>query len=225
MFLWPLLGSSHSGPKTSPKLRKVAKRTLLYVFKWQSFTKIYTYSKHISGATTSLICSATNISILTILGGNELGWICMSSCVSDVRASFTKIFANLIFELQVVINALVLYWISTPSTSYHKQHNLPRDRYSLPTMDLTALTITAVPQSPVEGRSSVDAKGQQPRSPVQDSFRNMTIPDEMFDYIPKDQLQWRDVDDNDYEGTTDSSPPSSDTAPDTQKDIRVVIHS
>ncbi|KAJ3987435.1 hypothetical protein F5890DRAFT_1405146 [Lentinula detonsa] len=70
MFLWPLW-ISHP---MSPRLRSIAKRTLY-------------------GASTSLITSMINIAILFLLGGNELGWICLSSCVADVT-----------------INSLALFW-------------------------------------------------------------------------------------------------------------------
>jgi hypothetical protein len=61
MFLYPLWVSK----PFSPRLRSVAKRTLC-------------------GATVSLFSSAVNIAVMLILSGNELGWICLSSCISDV---------------------------------------------------------------------------------------------------------------------------------------------
>ncbi|KAJ4465450.1 hypothetical protein J3R30DRAFT_3315439, partial [Lentinula aciculospora] len=57
----------------SPRLRSVAKRTLY-------------------GATISLISSAVNIMIMLLLSGNELGWVCMTACVSDVSSSCARLF-------------------------------------------------------------------------------------------------------------------------------------
>ncbi|KAG8814859.1 hypothetical protein FRC17_000942 [Serendipita sp. 399] len=74
MFLWPLWSSS----MLSPNLRRVASRTVIA-----------------SGA--ALTISATNMTILTILHGHELGWICLGSCTTDV-----------------VVNALVLFWLTRP---------------------------------------------------------------------------------------------------------------
>ncbi|KAF5311544.1 hypothetical protein D9758_018767 [Tetrapyrgos nigripes] len=173
MFLWPLCGfwPRHTGAKTSPKLREVAKKTLY-------------------GATVSLICSAANISILSALGGNELGWVCMSSCVSDV-----------------VINAVVLYWISTPPRSACSRDDVSQDRYSLPTMDLSVLSATAIPHSKGEEESGntkahrvlqgISATEQQPQR--NDRLVELAIPDELFDYIPKEHLGWRRSQDDDYQ--------------------------
>ncbi|KAG8786645.1 hypothetical protein FRC15_010985 [Serendipita sp. 397] len=74
LFLWPLWSSN----MLSPNLRRVATRTLIA-----------------SGA--ALGISATNITILTIMHGRELGWICLASCSTDV-----------------VVNALVLFWLTRP---------------------------------------------------------------------------------------------------------------
>ncbi|KAJ3760003.1 hypothetical protein F5880DRAFT_1470418, partial [Lentinula raphanica] len=81
MFLWPLW-KSHP---MSPRLRSIAKRTLY-------------------GASTSLISSMINIAILFLLGGNELGWICISSCVADVGFSFSTIGSNCASATEKIIS-------------------------------------------------------------------------------------------------------------------------
>ncbi|KAJ3993606.1 hypothetical protein F5050DRAFT_1780632 [Lentinula boryana] len=109
----------------SPRLRSVAKRTLY-------------------GATISLISSAVNILIMLLLSGSELGWICITSCVSDV-----------------VINSFAVFCVSSGTYS----SGTIRDRFSLPTMDMSALTFAATESSrPTAGSS--------------------TIPETCYDYLP-----------------------------------------
>ncbi|THU98139.1 hypothetical protein K435DRAFT_753241 [Dendrothele bispora CBS 962.96] len=144
MFLWPLW-RSHI---ISPPLRHVAKRTLY-------------------GACASLILSASNIAILTAVGGNENGYICLSACVTDVT-----------------LNALVLFWVS--SSSYPSRgHDVPRDRFSLPTLDVSILTV--VPDAGV----SVSPPGEPIVSPPistrsQGPCHGQSLPEEYFDYIPRE---------------------------------------
>ncbi|KAG8888589.1 hypothetical protein FRB98_007353 [Tulasnella sp. 332] len=73
LFVYPLRTSS----LISPELRKVASRTLL-------------------SSAAALATSAVNIAVLTFLHGHERGWVCLTSCASDVT-----------------INALVLFWVTT----------------------------------------------------------------------------------------------------------------
>ncbi|KAJ7111777.1 hypothetical protein C8R44DRAFT_253149 [Mycena epipterygia] len=70
LFLWPLLRS------TSARLRRVATRTL--------FASIV-----------ALTTSTVNITVLTILKGHELGWVCLASCGTDV-----------------IFNAAALFWVT-----------------------------------------------------------------------------------------------------------------
>ncbi|KAJ7679366.1 hypothetical protein DFH06DRAFT_1316292 [Mycena polygramma] len=72
LFLWPLLRSRHS----SARLRSVATRTLVA-----------------SGA--ALTTSTINITVLTIMKGHQLGWICLSSCGADM-----------------IFNAAALFWVT-----------------------------------------------------------------------------------------------------------------
>ncbi|CAE6529074.1 unnamed protein product [Rhizoctonia solani] len=72
MFLWPLFRSRLS----NPKIKKMAMRTLAAAF---------------AGLTTSTI----NIAVLTIMHGQQLGWVCLGSCGTDVT-----------------VNALVLFWVT-----------------------------------------------------------------------------------------------------------------
>ncbi|KDQ61826.1 hypothetical protein JAAARDRAFT_55148 [Jaapia argillacea MUCL 33604] len=77
LFLFPLLRTRFP----SPTVRRVAVRTMF-------------------AAVVALITSATNVTILTIMHGRQLGWVCLGSCGTDV-----------------IINALVLFWVTGSSTS------------------------------------------------------------------------------------------------------------
>ncbi|KAJ1305484.1 hypothetical protein OPQ81_000491 [Rhizoctonia solani] len=82
MFLWPLFRSRLS----NPKIKKMAMRTLVAAF-------------------AALTTSTVNIAILTIMHGQQLGWVCLGSCGTDVMA-----------------NALVLFWVTdsvSPNSSQH----------------------------------------------------------------------------------------------------------
>ncbi|KAJ3780325.1 hypothetical protein GGU10DRAFT_152964 [Lentinula aff. detonsa] len=142
MFLWPLW-ISHP---MSPRLRSIAKRTLY-------------------GASTSLISSMINIAILFLLGGNELGWICLSSCVTDVT-----------------INSLALFWLSSSSSL---SGDVVQDRFSLPTMDMSALTFVRIDST----RPTAITSAQDTLQPQLGS--SATIPEAFFDYIPSVQMTLR----------------------------------
>ncbi|KAJ4497735.1 hypothetical protein C8R41DRAFT_184408 [Lentinula lateritia] len=157
MFLWPLW-LSHP---MSPKLRSITKRTLY-------------------GASTSLVSSMINIAILFLLGGNELGWVCLSSCVADVT-----------------VNSLALFWLSSGSSW---SGDVVRDRFSLPAMDMSALTFVHIesatrptllgqPSTIIASESTQDS--HQPHVPM--------IPEAYFDYIPSEHRTLR----NDTEEKTE----------------------
>ncbi|KAF7292532.1 hypothetical protein MKEN_01472200 [Mycena kentingensis (nom. inval.)] len=61
LFIWPILRSKHS----TMQMRGVATRTLI-------------------AAGVALTTSTVNIAVLTILHGNELGWVCLGSCSTNV---------------------------------------------------------------------------------------------------------------------------------------------
>ncbi|KAE9410088.1 hypothetical protein BT96DRAFT_466631 [Gymnopus androsaceus JB14] len=133
MFLWPLW-TSHL---MSPRLRSVAKRTLY-------------------GATTSLLSSTINIVILVLLGGDELGWICLSSCVTDV-----------------MINSFALFWVSSSS----HPSDVIGDRYSVPAMDMSALTFVHTEST----RPTVQSTLLSTQATLQPMA---TIPETYYDYLP-----------------------------------------
>ncbi|KAF8826958.1 hypothetical protein HHX47_DHR5000845 [Lentinula edodes] len=149
MFLWPLW-LSHP---MSPKLRSIAKRTLY-------------------GASTSLVSSMINIAILFLLGGNELGWVCLSSCVADVT-----------------VNSLALFWLSSGSSW---SGDVVRDRFSLPTMDMSALTFVHI-----ESATRPTLSGQPSTIIVSESTQDShqphvsMIPEAYFDYIPSEHRTLR----------------------------------
>ncbi|OCH85107.1 hypothetical protein OBBRIDRAFT_763424 [Obba rivulosa] len=72
LFLWPIYRARFR----SARIRRVAVRTT-----W--------------AAAVALTTSCLNIFILTLMHGRQLGWVCLSSCVTDV-----------------VINASVLFWVT-----------------------------------------------------------------------------------------------------------------
>jgi len=140
MFLWPLWRSK----LISHKLRKVATRTLY-------------------GACASLTTSAVNVAILTALKGDEFGWVCLGSCVTDVT-----------------LNAVVFSWVTSRSESPSR---MTFDRFSLPTMDVGPLMLAGTDCSqerkPEHGGGSTLQPPHELPSPVPTSF---------YDYIPRDQL-------------------------------------
>jgi len=69
LFLYPLYRSHNL---TTP-LRRLAKRTL-----W--------------AALVALVTSATNVAILMVLHGQELGWVCLGSCTADVTINAIALF-------------------------------------------------------------------------------------------------------------------------------------
>lgn len=69
MFLHPLYKSSN----LPPRVKAIAKRTLI-------------------AASVALVTSAVNICILTILHGEELGWICLASCGADVAINAIAVY-------------------------------------------------------------------------------------------------------------------------------------
>ncbi|KDQ61828.1 hypothetical protein JAAARDRAFT_66874 [Jaapia argillacea MUCL 33604] len=77
LFLYPLLRTRFP----SPTVRRVAVRTTF-------------------AAVMALLTSATNVAILTIMHGRQLGWVCLGSCGTDV-----------------IVNALVIFWVTGSSTS------------------------------------------------------------------------------------------------------------
>ncbi|KAK1226327.1 hypothetical protein PQX77_010712 [Marasmius sp. AFHP31] len=91
--------------------------------------------------------------------------------------------------MDVTINAILLFWVSGPSTSSHSDECT--DRFSLPRMDMGALT---VPESAAQARTETTLTGTTVQSPTM-----MKFPEEMYDYIPKDHRHQIDEE----EGETD----------------------
>lgn len=158
MFLWPFWRSH----PMSPKLRAIAKRTLY-------------------AACGSLTVSAVNYIIMIAMNGEELGWICLISCVTDVT-----------------INAILLFWVSSGSSARSGEC---RDRFSLPRMDMTALTFpddieatTASGSGSPAVRVAATTTTTTTTSTTLKNASNMSqksptlikFPHEMFDYIPRD---------------------------------------
>jgi hypothetical protein len=83
LFLFPLWQS----PNLSPRVRRIATRTTL-------------------AALVALATSTTNMLILTLMHGEQLGWVCLGSCGADV-----------------VGNALALFWVTAgpPDETAHSR--------------------------------------------------------------------------------------------------------
>ncbi|KAK7031087.1 hypothetical protein VNI00_013691 [Paramarasmius palmivorus] len=119
-----------------------------------------------SAACGSLTVSAINILIMIGLHGNEVAWICLTNCVIDVT-----------------VNSLFLFWVSAGSAPSEC-----RDRFSLPRMDMSALTYPEpAALSPTRQRFS----GTTSRSfTVGSSTLNMNdLPEEYYDYLPREHLK------------------------------------
>ncbi|KAJ7472560.1 hypothetical protein FB451DRAFT_1249967 [Mycena latifolia] len=114
LFLWPLMRSAHS----SAQLRRVAIRTLFA-----------------SGV--ALTTSTVNITVLTIMKGRELGWVCLASC-----------------GLDVIFNAAALFWVtggaSQPTTNASSGTRGVNDSH---TPNLISLS---VPPSPARSSFKID---------------------------------------------------------------------
>lgn len=136
MFLWPLWRSN----LMSHRLRKVATRTLY-------------------GACVSLTTSAVNVAILTAMKGQEFGWVCLGSCMTDVT-----------------LNAIVFSWVTSRPDSHS---GITFDRFSLPTMDVGPLMLAR--SDCQERKPEHCGENTQPELPL-------PLPASFYDYIPRDQL-------------------------------------
>ncbi|ESK89773.1 hypothetical protein Moror_16835 [Moniliophthora roreri MCA 2997] len=117
----------------------------------------------------SLTVSAMNILVMIGLQGSEIGWICLTNCVIDVT-----------------INALLLFWVSASTTTGNVNWEC-RDRFSLPRMDLSALTVTVPePAAACGHRKERDTVGSW-------TLNGNEFPEEYFDYIPREHLRSPDV--------------------------------
>ncbi|KAJ7253582.1 hypothetical protein C8J57DRAFT_626980 [Mycena rebaudengoi] len=112
LFVWPLLRSS----QPNARLRRVAMRTLV-------------------ASAVALTTSTVNITLLAILKGRELGWVCLGSCGADV-----------------IFNAAALFWVTSGSgtTSTTSSSGVDRDRRQVVTDSLNNHNVIAlsVPTSP-----------------------------------------------------------------------------
>ena len=98
LFLHPLYRSSY---RLTPRLRRLARRTLV-------------------AAAVALVTSAVNMVVLTIMHGQQLGWVCLGSCGTDVT-----------------INALALYFVTNSldeaASADHAASPLDKRRSGTPT--------------------------------------------------------------------------------------------
>ncbi|KAF7337150.1 hypothetical protein MVEN_02153000 [Mycena venus] len=92
LFLWPLLRVKFA----NPRLKRVATRTLV-------------------ASIAALTTSTVNITVLTILHGRELGWLCLGSCGIDV-----------------VFNAAALFWVTSGSLASSSTEKDSAERQATP---------------------------------------------------------------------------------------------
>lgn len=92
LFIWPLLHMGYA----NPFLRRVALRTLV-----ASLVALTTSAVRppLRLSRTSTDPPQVNILVLTLMHGRQLGWVCLGSC-----------------GLDVVINALALFWVTSGGT-------------------------------------------------------------------------------------------------------------
>ncbi|KAG9077062.1 hypothetical protein FS749_011105 [Ceratobasidium sp. UAMH 11750] len=138
MFLWPLFRSR----LVNPRIRKLAMRTLV-------------------AAGAALTTSTINIAVLTIMHGQQLGWVCLGSCGTDV-----------------MMNALVLFWVTDSASS------------SIENTPATGGAAGAPMPSPGGGLGVPGAGSHQSLAPEDGGVKSMTrfaaqpYPDSMYDYMP-----------------------------------------
>ena len=97
LFLWPVMRSSFR----NNRVKRLAVRTL-----WSALIALTT--------------SCVNILVLTLMHGRQLGWVCLASCGTDVGSRTYRILdILLILPVQVIINALVVYWVTSLSSDQH----------------------------------------------------------------------------------------------------------
>ncbi|KAG8892762.1 hypothetical protein FRB99_002459 [Tulasnella sp. 403] len=120
LFVYPLWTS-----KVSARLRKVASRTLV-------------------ASCAALITSCVNVIVLTILHGKELGWVCLSSCGTDVT-----------------LNAIAIYWVTNNS---HQSRSI-KDSLTPPTGPMTTDRATGVAHTTKPTTSNSNVTGEEIRLP------------------------------------------------------------
>jgi len=68
----------------------------------------------------ALTTSCVNILVLTLMHGRQLGWVCLASCGTDVSSRIYCILDILFTRpVQVIVNALVVYWVTSRSSDQH----------------------------------------------------------------------------------------------------------
>ncbi|KAG9088492.1 hypothetical protein FS749_002130 [Ceratobasidium sp. UAMH 11750] len=138
MFLWPLLRSRLA----NPRIRRLAMRTLV-------------------AAAAALTTSTINIAVLTIMHGQQLGWVCLGSCGTDV-----------------LMNALVLFWVTDSGSS--SVENTPATGGVTGAPALTNGGGLGVPGAPSHQSFAPEDGGAKSGT----RFGTQQYPDSMYDYMP-----------------------------------------
>ncbi|KAF8126872.1 hypothetical protein K438DRAFT_1646896 [Mycena galopus ATCC 62051] len=87
LFMWPLVRMKSA----NPRLKRIATRTLV-------------------ASMAALTTSTVNITVLTVLHGREMAWLCLGSCGIDV-----------------VLNAGALFWVTSGRAASNSQTNSPAE--------------------------------------------------------------------------------------------------
>jgi hypothetical protein len=87
-----------------------------------------------SASFAALTISATNLTILAIMHGQELGWVCLASCSTDV-----------------VVNAVVLFWLTRPGKINDEQtsNSGPASNYRIENGKSGAVHMNRISANPV----------------------------------------------------------------------------
>jgi hypothetical protein len=132
-----------------------------------------------------------NVAVLLALKGEEYGWVCLASCVTDVSIHLGYAYIWMTAQsahpqLQVALNAMALSWVTARSYSHQ---NVPVDRFSLPTMDVGPLMLMQ------NDREQGKEQGYPESSTMQTTLPDVPSPliQSFYDYIPRDQRSENDA--------------------------------
>ncbi|KAJ7146903.1 hypothetical protein C8R44DRAFT_864618 [Mycena epipterygia] len=155
LFVWPLLRIKC----ISADLKQVSTHTLL-------------------ASTASLTTSTVNIAILTLLGGRELGWLCLGSCGTDVHTQSPC----------VIFNATAIFWVTRGRLTASNGHAAE----SLTDLDSGILFSTGLPRSSTQ-RSGLKAAAAafplgQPKASARQFEVHMTTTSFDVEISPQSQM-------------------------------------
>lgn len=117
LFIWPLWQSNF----ISPIVRRVALRTLAasFIALTTSAVRFVPLLVPLRLLTRLWVIGQINMLVLTLMHGEQLSWVCLGSCGTDVRtlpSSYLSCPPPLTYHVpQVIVNAIVLFWVTSSS--------------------------------------------------------------------------------------------------------------